>query len=429
MTLVSVLPEFSKKEKLCDSDFTIEWLLDSLIKNDKEFTKEHGHRKISNVSARDISGGKGMFSIVLKCKLSFEDSKDENDIYTTILKIPATDAWEMASQGKQKIEDISFAGKPLAEGIVDMHKTECDFYDIIGKHVSEILPRVFKTQEWKIGEHQGCLHMEDLSKSGKNLDFYNSLSHGQLKNIVQRLAYFHKNIIFLDEKIWKGKFLSQKRAFIEVMPTVTEFSLKFLEMSKKTTALQEIYYNPKIQKIISSVKFVEYALLQSHRDIGIPDLLVHADLWSSNIIFVADKDGNATDEILAILDWQVVHEGNMLLDFVRLMLNSLDGDIRREAELYIFDFYIDQLNKYLATVGKKAPYSVEQVKKAYEYLFLGHCAHTVMMPGAILSSKIVKNGEEKAQEARIDKCALRALHVLEDALTLFETGKFNEWLQ
>uniref|UniRef100_A0A914YR55 CHK kinase-like domain-containing protein n=1 Tax=Panagrolaimus superbus TaxID=310955 RepID=A0A914YR55_9BILA len=310
-----------------------------------------------------------MFSIVLKCVLSFEDSKDEDDVYTTIVKIPGTDAWEMALQGKEKIEDLNFAGTPLVESIVSMHKTECDFYDIIGKHVSEILPRVFQTQEWKIGEHQGCLHMEDLSKSGKNLDFYNSLSHGQLKNIVQRLAYLHKNIICLDEKIWKGKFLKQKRIFIGILPTVKQFSLKFLEMSKKTTVLQEIYCNSKIQKIIYNEKYIEYALIQSHLDAGIPDLLVHADLWSSNIIFVADKDGNPTDEISAILDWQVVHEGNMLLDFVRLMLNSLDGDTRREAELYIFDFYIDELNKYLATVGKKIPYSVEQVKKAYEYYF------------------------------------------------------------
>uniref|UniRef100_A0A914R379 Uncharacterized protein n=1 Tax=Panagrolaimus davidi TaxID=227884 RepID=A0A914R379_9BILA len=185
MTLATVLPEVGGKQKLCDSDFTIEWLLDSLIKNDEKFAKGHGHRKISNVSARDISGGKGMFSIVLKCEISFQDSKDEKDIYTTIVKIPGTDAWEMASGGKKKIDDMIFAGKNLIDGIVGMHKTECDFYEIIGQHVSEIIPRVFQAQEWKIGKHQGCLHMEDLSKTGKNLDFYHSLSHGQLKNIVK----------------------------------------------------------------------------------------------------------------------------------------------------------------------------------------------------------------------------------------------------
>uniref|UniRef100_A0AC35G4I2 CHK kinase-like domain-containing protein n=1 Tax=Panagrolaimus sp. PS1159 TaxID=55785 RepID=A0AC35G4I2_9BILA len=429
MTPATVLPKVDGKQKLCDSDFTIEWLLNSLIKNDKKFAKGHGHRKVSNVSARDISGGKGMFSIVLKCEISFQDSKDEKDIYTTIVKIPGTDAWEMASGGKKNIDDMIFAGKNLVEGIVEMHKTECDFYEIIGQHVSEIIPRVFQAQEWKIGKHQGCLHMEDLSKTGKNLDFYHSLSHGQLKNIVKSLAYFHKNIICLNENNWKGKFLSQKRVFIEIIPMLKDFSLKFLEMAKKTTALQEIFQNPKLQKIMFDEKYIEYALIQSYKDVGIPDLLVHADLWSSNIIFVADENGNPTDKISAILDWQVLHEGNMLLDFVRLMLNSLDGDTRREAELYVFDFYIEELNKCLAEVGKKAPFSVEQVKRAYEYLFVGHCAHTLMMPAAIFGSKIPKIGEEKAQEARIDKCALRALHVLEDALALIETGKFNEWLE
>ena len=110
------------------------------------------------------------------------------------------------------------------------------------------------------------------------------------------------------------------------------------------------------------------------------------------------------------------------------MINSLDGDTRREAELYIFDFYVDQLNKYLAPAGKKAPYTAEQVKKAYEYMYIGHCVHAVMIPGGILSSRPVKPGEERAEEARIDKCALRSLHVLEDALVLLETGQFDEWL-
>jgi hypothetical protein len=236
--MATVLQEYSKNVKLCGTDFTVEWLLDSLGKNDEKFIKNFSNRKVINVKARDINGGKGMFSIVLKCELFFEDSKNENDIYTTILKIPSTDVWQ-AIRGDEKVEDMTLAGNPLIEKIVSMHKTECSFYDLIGKHVSEILPRVFKTQEWIPGKHQGCLHMEDLSKRGRNLDYYNSLSHGQLKNIIQRLAYLHQNVMCLDESKWKGKFLSQKRLFIEMMTTIGDYSQRFIEMSKKTSKLDE----------------------------------------------------------------------------------------------------------------------------------------------------------------------------------------------
>lgn len=120
-----------------------------------------------------------------------------------------------------------------------MHQTECDFYEIIGPHIPEILPLVFQTQPWRIGSHQGCLHMEDLSKRGKNLDYYNSLSHGQLKNIIKHIAFFHKTVMCLDEKSWKGKFLDQKFVFLGIAPTIKEYSQKFIDMAKKTSKLED----------------------------------------------------------------------------------------------------------------------------------------------------------------------------------------------
>ena len=57
--------------------------------------------------ARDVSEGKGMFSVVLKCELTFEDSINESDVYTTIIKIPSTGKWESLGEGK-KLEDMEF---------------------------------------------------------------------------------------------------------------------------------------------------------------------------------------------------------------------------------------------------------------------------------------------------------------------------------
>lgn len=127
-------------------------------------------------------------------------------------------------------------GMNLIEFIIKMHGTECAFYESIAEHIPQMVPRVFATEEWKFGKRHGCLHMEDLSKNGKNLDFYNSLSHGQLKNIVKHIAFFHKTVMCLDEQSWKGKFLDMKLVFVNVgAPRIRGLSAGFLELAKKNS--------------------------------------------------------------------------------------------------------------------------------------------------------------------------------------------------
>lgn len=38
--------------------------------------------------------------------------------------------------------------------------------------------------------------------------------------------------------------------------------------------------------------------------VGILDV-THGDLWLNNILFASDANGRATDEIVAVVDWQV----------------------------------------------------------------------------------------------------------------------------
>uniref|UniRef100_A0AC34RJP3 Uncharacterized protein n=1 Tax=Panagrolaimus sp. JU765 TaxID=591449 RepID=A0AC34RJP3_9BILA len=147
-------------------------------------------------------------------------------------------------------------------------------------------------------------------------------------------------------------------------------------------------------------------------------------------MFETDDFGHFTDKLAAILDWQCLHEGNWLFDLVRLMICNLDGDIRREMETFIFDFYLDRLHFHLKENGhqEKVAFSAKQVKEAYETLFLGHMDHATCMPGGLLSSRGRNLETDAVEAARVDRCTLRAIHVLEDAQKLINSGRFDKWL-
>ena len=66
--------------------------------------------------------------------------------------------------------------------------------------------------------------MEDLSKRGASLNYYDCLNHGQIRSIVRGLAHFHKQVMCSDEEEWREKFpvktefFKDSEKFYETMP-------------------------------------------------------------------------------------------------------------------------------------------------------------------------------------------------------------------
>lgn len=90
------IPERFQKQAIHDTDLTVAWLIESLRKSDKVFAAKYGNRVPKTVSCHDVSDGKGLFSVVLKVKLEFE-----NSVYFTIVKIPGTYVFDkMIAEGK-----------------------------------------------------------------------------------------------------------------------------------------------------------------------------------------------------------------------------------------------------------------------------------------------------------------------------------------
>ncbi|KAE9546595.1 hypothetical protein FO519_010193 [Halicephalobus sp. NKZ332] len=217
--------------KLLDgTTYTAGWVLESLRTNDPVFKEEFGSRKVKDITSYDISEGRGFFSVVLKCTVIFEDSVDEDDVYSTILKVPVFLSF---NKNNPKGTDLIEVDK-LKEDAIRYHKLESGFYEDVVPYLNNFpTPKVFKTVKWILNQQEGCIHMEDLTPKGKVLKYFDSLNITQIKNIIGHLARMHKQLWTMDQQIWRGKFIENQTNFAEIMDGIMIAMETMEEMAKE----------------------------------------------------------------------------------------------------------------------------------------------------------------------------------------------------
>lgn len=87
-------------------------------------------------------------------------------------------------------------------------------------------------------------------------------------------------------------------------------------------------------------------------------------------MFSLGKDGSVTDEIAAIIDWQILFEGSPMLDLGRFIAICADGEIRRECERKAVDLLYDTFCENYTKLGKQVSYTREQAHILYDYAFI-----------------------------------------------------------
>ena len=58
-----------------------------------------------------------------------------------------------------------------------------------------------------------------------------------------------------------------------------------------------------------------------------PSVLVHGDVWIANVLWHANRDGTATDDLATIIDWQTAAPGNPVADVLRFLWSSVEGEV------------------------------------------------------------------------------------------------------
>lgn len=103
-----------------------------------------------------------------------------------------------------------------------------------------------------------------------------------------------------------------------------------------------------------------------------------------------------------------------MFDLAAFLSLSADAEIRREAEAFIAKLYFDEFSALLKAAGKKVPFGVEELDKAYKSAFITKAMEAVI--NTSLMEKTLTTPDEGVKEAQLAKMELRTKLVLEDAV-------------
>uniref|UniRef100_A0A914WBD9 CHK kinase-like domain-containing protein n=1 Tax=Plectus sambesii TaxID=2011161 RepID=A0A914WBD9_9BILA len=367
------------KRKIKDSDFSVSWVERTL-----QFSLKT-HRKFGpNLSVERIGAGQGNLSTLLQIVLDWQGVNGEiADLPSSVvLKIPSMKAMEATlkklfmnkknDRGFGSGVDIQSAMRAFENSLHKAHAAEVAFFRFCTENMSRApeiqVPNCFFAQKFDNNDNGGILILEDLRNAAAVKPIYEGLSISAIKQILDALAKIHA--LSLENTQWTSD-LDMNCSITEI----NKLSKGQYEKMRRTMAVSlktnyPKYFDGLIDKFLDSFSLNSTLVYDLHKEVGIPPVLVHGDLWMNNMLW-RRCDGNntqdeTTDQLLAIIDWQLVHPGCVSEDLVRLFCSSVSPEIRRNHLHELLEYYHICLRDAL---GREPPFSVDHVKETYSRLF------------------------------------------------------------
>uniref|UniRef100_A0A914P002 CHK kinase-like domain-containing protein n=1 Tax=Panagrolaimus davidi TaxID=227884 RepID=A0A914P002_9BILA len=164
--------------------------------------------------------------------------------------------------------------------------------------------------------------------------------------------------------------------------------------------------------------FFIYALKEAPKELSIPTVIAHGDLWGGNIMWKINGKGEIGSEVSAFIDWQNMFEGSPMYDIARLITNNCSGEIRREIEKDLINLYYNQLKEEMEKEKIEIPYTKEQLKKIYQIQFVMEAIVNFIL--FKLSETTNKEKDAKRKKEMYEIAMAKTLHALEDMHKLLE---------
>ncbi|KAF7636760.1 hypothetical protein Mgra_00003705 [Meloidogyne graminicola] len=322
--------------------------------------------------------------------------------------------------------------KEMMKCFKQMHQNECLFYEMFKqiKNPPLPLPQIYFTKLCLEDENelkrikgpQGLILMENLTE----FTYVGRLSIGlneiQINEIIKHLAHLHAFLLLPNiKKKWEKEFTTIDKMWDQNMSK--EFNLALFEQIKQ---LDDVILEPfkKISSLLYNAEFLNWMKNKCINIYGIPEILNHGDLWNNNLLWYK----NDPNKIAAIIDWQLATIGNPMVDVTRLMLATVDPELRHKMEMEgnFLKIYLNELNnKLIEQKMEKVKYGFEELQHVYNLSLI------IQAAGRVMEIPFFERGTSKNDpefKEKIQCIKMRAKFSINDAVRILEK-EAPEWLK
>ncbi|VDD87476.1 unnamed protein product [Enterobius vermicularis] len=374
-----------------------------------------------NVEVTTLGVGEGFLSIVARLRPNWIP-QEENLPQSFIVKIPSVTACEKLIRGNNLMkaydeENISLDSiiTWLNSFIHEAHNAEVAFYKMVQEcKIAISVPKMYFGESFTDASSQGLLAFEDVGDKAATIPIYQTLTIDEVKQVLSEIAVLHAYSMRNPNCFCLGN-LSVAEVILHLAPTVGYVEqLKLFRRSNIETVapicdeLLDYYedvWNPELMKTV-------------HIDYGIPPVLVHGDLWVSNVLWIEEQNHR---RMVSIIDWQFIHPGCGVEDVARFIGGAMSAKERRSSLEILLLFYYQELEK---NFGQALPFLFGDLKEAFERIYAFSLFLYTTQIGTFTQMQVNKASPVQRKKY-IENITEKAIGLVEDILHYAK--KNREW--